>query len=160
MLELFRQMWDTESLHQNLRDASIVTIFKKGKQAWQRQLPWNLSAIHSWKTLSKDSQLQVMHSHRTIPSREPVRPNHGTVDMIFAARQIQEKCRKQHQDLFMVLIGLKKPSTLFTGPLSRRSWAKWGVLTSWSTLAVFSMMGWKDLCWWMETTPKSLMWGP
>ena len=28
--------------------------------------------------------------------------------MIFAARQIQEKCREQHQDLFMAFIDLKK----------------------------------------------------
>ena len=32
MLELFRQIWDRESLHQDLRDASIVTIFKKGSK--------------------------------------------------------------------------------------------------------------------------------
>jgi len=28
--------------------------------------------------------------------------------MIFAARQIQEKCRKQHQDLYMTFIDLTK----------------------------------------------------
>jgi hypothetical protein len=36
------------------------------------------------------------------------RPGRGTVDMIFAARQIQEKSREQHQDLFMAFIDLTK----------------------------------------------------
>jgi len=36
------------------------------------------------------------------------RSGRGTADMIFTARQIQEKCREQHQDLFMVFIDLTK----------------------------------------------------
>ena len=32
----------------------------------------------------------------------------GTSDMIFSARQLQEKCREQHMDLFMVFIDLVK----------------------------------------------------
>ena len=30
------------------------------------------------------------------------------MDMIFTARQVQEKCREQHQDLLMVFIDLTK----------------------------------------------------
>ena len=36
------------------------------------------------------------------------RANHGTTDMIFCARQILEKSREQHKDLYMVFIGLTK----------------------------------------------------
>ena len=36
------------------------------------------------------------------------RPNRGTNDMIFAARQLQEKCREQHRDLYRVFINLTK----------------------------------------------------
>ena len=36
------------------------------------------------------------------------RAGHGTTDMIFAMRQIQEKCREQNQDLYMVFIDLTK----------------------------------------------------
>ena len=36
------------------------------------------------------------------------RPGRGTVDMIFTARQIQEKCREQNRDLYMVFIDLTK----------------------------------------------------
>ncbi|XP_062519241.1 uncharacterized protein LOC134194330 [Corticium candelabrum] len=36
------------------------------------------------------------------------RSGRGTSDMIFSARQLQEKCREQHMDLFMVFIDLVK----------------------------------------------------
>ena len=36
------------------------------------------------------------------------RAGRGTTDMIFAMRQIQEKCREQNQDLYMVFIDLTK----------------------------------------------------
>ena len=34
------------------------------------------------------------------------RGGRGTVDMIFAARQLQEKCQEQYDDLFITLIDL------------------------------------------------------
>ena len=36
------------------------------------------------------------------------RAGQGTADMIFAARQLQEKCREQHLDLYMIFIDLTK----------------------------------------------------
>lgn len=36
------------------------------------------------------------------------RPRFGTVDMIFSMRQIQEKCREQNMDVYMVFIELTK----------------------------------------------------
>ena len=39
-------------------------------------------------------------------SRCGFRAGRGTTDMVFAMREIQEKCRKQNQDLYMVFIDL------------------------------------------------------
>ncbi len=36
------------------------------------------------------------------------RKNRSTIDMIFTARQLQEKCREQHQDMFMAFVDLSK----------------------------------------------------
>ncbi|XP_047497804.1 uncharacterized protein LOC125044886 [Penaeus chinensis] len=36
------------------------------------------------------------------------RAERGTVDMIFAARQLQEKCQEQHSDLFVTFVDLTK----------------------------------------------------
>ena len=36
------------------------------------------------------------------------RRGRSTIDMIFAARQLQEKCREQHQDLYLAFVDLTK----------------------------------------------------
>ena len=47
--------------------------------------------------------------HEVLPESQcGFRAGRGTADMIFAARQLQEKCREQHQDLYMVFIDLTK----------------------------------------------------
>ena len=45
------------------------------------------------------------------------RKERGTADMVFVARRLQEKCRKQHQDLFMVFIDLAKAFDTVSRPL-------------------------------------------
>jgi len=50
-----------------------------------------------------------VNSSSVIPENQcGFRSRRGTMDMIFTARQIQEKCREQHQDLLMVFIDLTK----------------------------------------------------
>ena len=34
------------------------------------------------------------------------RRGHSTIDLIFVARQLQEKCREQHQDLYLAFVDL------------------------------------------------------
>ena len=47
--------------------------------------------------------------HEVLPESQcGFRAGRGTADMIFAARQLQEKCQEQHQDLYMVFIDLTK----------------------------------------------------
>jgi len=36
------------------------------------------------------------------------RAGRGTVDMVFAARQLQEKCQEQYQDLYTTFVDLTK----------------------------------------------------
>ena len=36
------------------------------------------------------------------------RGGRNTIDMIFVARQLQEKCREQHQDLYLAFVDLTK----------------------------------------------------
>ena len=53
--------------------------------------------------------LHVQHNGVILPESQcGFRAGRGTTDMIFAARQIQEKCRKQHRDLYMTFIDLTK----------------------------------------------------
>lgn len=54
------------------------------------------------------------------------RKDRGTVDLIFTTRQLQEKCREQHQDLFMAFIDLSKAFDTVNRELVWRILAKFG----------------------------------
>jgi Reverse transcriptase (RNA-dependent DNA polymerase) len=47
--------------------------------------------------------------HEVLPDSQcDFRASRGTANMIFAARQIQEKCQEQHQDLLTIFLDLNK----------------------------------------------------
>ena len=48
--------------------------------------------------------------------------------MVLVARQLQEKCREQHKDLFMVLLTWQKPLIRCLGQCCGRCWGRWAVL--------------------------------
>jgi len=108
--KLFFRIWTTESISDDLRDALIVTIFEKG----DKTLCGNYRGISllpiAGKILARILCTRLSHIAEDIlpESQCSFRPGRGTVDLIFAARQIQEKCREQHQDLYMAFIDLTK----------------------------------------------------
>ena len=107
---LFSLIWTPESIPDDLRDALIVTIFKRGdKTVCENYRGISLLSI-AGKILARILSQRLSHAAEDIlpESQCGFRPGRGTVDMIFAARQIQEKCREQHQDLYMAFIDLTK----------------------------------------------------
>ena len=47
--------------------------------------------------------------HKVLPESQcGFRSGRGTADMVFTVRQIQEKCREQNQDLYVVFVDLTK----------------------------------------------------
>ena len=52
--------------------------------------------------------VQSISENITPESQCGFRRDRGTVNMIFVARQLQEKCREQHQDLFIAFVDLSK----------------------------------------------------
>ena len=100
-------MWDHEVTPQQLKDASI----KKGN----RQLCDNYRGISllaiAGKILARVmlNRLIVNMEHGLLPESQcGFRGGRGTVDMIFAARQLQEKCQEQYDELFITFIDLTK----------------------------------------------------
>ena len=110
--KLLAHIWEKEDVPQQFKDANVVTIWKrKGSESdCNNYRGISLLAI-AGKILGK-----VLLKRLTSTIIEPVLPvsqcgfraNRGTTDMIFCARQMQEKSREQHKDLHMVFIDLTK----------------------------------------------------
>ena len=111
LTDLFRRMWDEEVIPQELKDASIIRLYKKGN----RQLCDNYRGISllviAGKMLAQVllNRLRVHLEQGLLPESQcGFRGGHGTVDMIFAGRELQEKCQEQYDDLFITCIDLTK----------------------------------------------------
>ena len=111
LTDLFLRMWDEEVIPQQLKHASIIRLYKKGKhQLCDNYRGISLMAI-AGKILARVllNPLIIHLEQGLLPESQcGFRRGHGTVDMIFAARQLQEKCQEQYDDLFITFIDLTK----------------------------------------------------
>ena len=105
---IFLKIWNNEEVPQELKDASIVTIFKKGS----RTECGNCSGISLLSVAGEILAKVLLNrqqplSESIIPETQcGLRPGRGTTDMIFSARQVHEKCREQGRDLCLAFIDL------------------------------------------------------
>jgi len=107
---LFKNCWDTAEVPQDFKDATIVTIFKKG----DRTQCGNYRGISLLSTAGKIlakvllSRLQQAANKVLPESQSGFRANRSTMDPIFTLRQLQEKSIEQQQPLYMVFIDFTK----------------------------------------------------
>ena len=113
LTELFQCMWRKEAIPQDFNDASIIQLYKqKGNpQVCDNHRGISLLSI-AGKILAK-ILLNRLNAHLDkaglIPESQcGFRKDTGTIDMIFPARQLQEKCQVQNIDLYMTFVGLTK----------------------------------------------------
>ena len=104
--------WEDGSLPQDLKDARIVHLYKgKGdKSSCDNYRGISLLSM-AGKILAKVI-LNRLNKHlldEVVPESQcGFRKNRGTVDMIFASKQIQEKCKEQNRDLYILFVDLTK----------------------------------------------------
>ena len=106
---LFMEIWSSEQVPKQWVDSVIVPVPKKG----------DLHCCDNWRGISL---LNVAGKVFTRPIADRIsdisesiidetqcgfRKQHGTVDMVFVARQLQEKAREQNCQLFMCFFDLK-----------------------------------------------------
>ncbi|XP_034050988.1 LOW QUALITY PROTEIN: uncharacterized protein LOC117531908 [Thalassophryne amazonica] len=105
-------IWVEEAMPEEFCDAIIISLFKnKGSKADCGNYCGMLLLSIAGKILARIilNRLITTISEETLPETQcGFRPNRSTMDMIFSIRQIQEKCTKQHLDLYMVFIDLTK----------------------------------------------------
>ena len=112
LTELFNLMLQQESIPQDFKDASLIHIYKRkgNRRCCDNHRGISLLSI-AGKILARvllNRLLDHLESGLLPESQCGFRAGRGTVDMIFAARQLQEKCREQHQDLYTTFVDLTK----------------------------------------------------
>ena len=113
MTELFHIMWRKEAIPQEFKDASIIHLFKRKGNP---QLCDNhrgiflLSIARKFlaRVLLNRLNERLEQSGLQPESQCGFRKDRRTIDMIFTARQLQEKCQEQSMDLYMTFVDLTK----------------------------------------------------
>ena len=109
---LFQLCWEKGDLPRDFKDANIIHLYKnKGdKASCDNHRGISLLGI-AGKILARIILNRI--TEQVLDSVAPesqcgFRKNRGTVDMVFALRQLQEKCLEQHQHLYILFVDLTK----------------------------------------------------
>ena len=112
LTEMFQSAWESGILPQEFKDATIVHIYKRkgDKRSCDNHRGISLLSI-AGKILARvllNRLLEHLEQGHLPESQCGFRADRGTIDMVFAARQLQEKSMEQHQDLYMTFVDLTK----------------------------------------------------
>ena len=124
LMLLILKIWETKTLPNDFRDVNIVAIFKKG----DREDCNNYRGISLLSIAGKIfarillDRLLILTEDVLPESQCGFRPSRGTIDMIFCARQLQEKSQEQQQPAMFIFWDLKKAFDKVPRP------AMWAVL--------------------------------
>lgn len=106
------EIWERETVPSSWKNSNIVTIYKNKGEKSNCGNSRGISLLsHAGKVLTKImlKRLVTHVSERLLPeTQNGFRSERGTVDMMFAARQLQEKCREQNRDLYVAFVDLSK----------------------------------------------------
>ena len=113
--ELFHIMWRKEAILQEFKDVSIIHLFKWKGNPQLCDNHHGISLLSSAgkvlaRVLFKRLNEHLEHSGLLPEKLYGFRKDRGTIDMIFTARQLQEKCQEQNMDLYMTFVDLTKKS--------------------------------------------------
>lgn len=112
LTSLFNTMWTQEKLPQELKDASIIHLYKRkgSRNVCDNHRGISLLSI-AGKILARIllNRLNAHLERDLLPESQcGFRGGRSTVDMIFAARQLQEKCQEQNVGLYTTFVDLTK----------------------------------------------------
>ena len=113
LTELFQSMWRKEAILQEFKDATIIHLFKRkgNPQVCDNHRGISLLSIagKSFARVLLNRLNEHLKQSGLLPESQcGFRKSRGTIDMIFTARQLQEKCQEQNVDLYMTFVDLTK----------------------------------------------------
>ena len=108
LTELFYIIWRKEAIPEEFKDATIIHLFKRkgNPQVCDNHRGISLLSI-AGKILAR-VLLNRLNEHLEQSGASVDSGKTGTIDMIFTARQLQEKCQEQNVDLYMTFVDLTK----------------------------------------------------
>ena len=109
--QLITNAWEVGSVPQAWKDASIVTIYKKGDRTDSGNYR-GISLLSIAGKIFARILLNRLSTHITpevVPETQcGFSGNRSTVDMIFCLRQLQEKCIEQDRPMYMLFVDFSK----------------------------------------------------
>ena len=110
--QLIDVIWDQEIVPQEFKDASIIHLYKRkgNRQVCDNHRGISLLCI-AGKILARillNRLIDHLEQGLLPESQCGFRKERGTTDMLFAARQLQEKCQEQNVDLYTTFVDLTK----------------------------------------------------
>ena len=101
-------MWRKEAIPQEFKDATIIHLFKRKGNPEVFDNHRGISLLSIAGVLLNRLNEHFEQSGLLPESQCGFRKDRGTIDMIFTARQFQEKCQEQNVDLYMTFVDLTK----------------------------------------------------
>ena len=155
LYQFIHRAWTTDKLPQQWKDANIVTVFKR---KGNRQICGNSRGISLLSVAGKilaRVMLRRLLTHVVdivMPESQcDFRRGRSTIDMIFVARLLQEKCREQNCDLFLAFIYLTKAFNTLNRDLLWQVLSKFGCPPNFLTiLQEFHNNTRKGGFWWLD----------
>ena len=104
--------WSAKYLPQQWKNANIILVYgQKGDRAeYGNSRGISLLSV-AGKVQAKIILTRLLEQvvHLVLPEYQcGYRRGRSTIDMIFVARQLQEKCREQHQELYLAFVDMTK----------------------------------------------------
>nr|VZI41450.1 unnamed protein product [Spirometra erinaceieuropaei] len=109
---LFQEMWRQGEVPQDFKDATIVHLYKRKGNRQVCDNHRGISLLNIAGKIFARILLNRLNNHLEqglLPQSQcGFRRHHGTTDMIFAARQLQEKCQEMRTHLYSTFVDLTK----------------------------------------------------
>ncbi|BHF76337.1 hypothetical protein SprV_0501943500 [Sparganum proliferum] len=114
---LFQEMWRQGEVPQDFKDATIVHLYKRKGNRQVCDNHRGISLLNIAGKIFARILLNRLNKHLEqglfLESQCGFRRHRGTTDMIFAARQLQEKCQEMQTHLHSTFVDMKKAFDLF-----------------------------------------------
>nr|VZI01074.1 unnamed protein product [Spirometra erinaceieuropaei] len=109
---LFQEMWRQGEVPQDFKDATIVHLYKRKGNRQVCENHRSISLLNIAEMIFARILLNRRNNHLEqglLPESQcSFRRHRGTTDMIFAARQLQEKCQEMRTHLYSTFVNLTK----------------------------------------------------